>query len=76
MVLCTTTGSGGSRMSRRLDPDEPAVEAVGPPVGSVIGPSGVWPAGGGRGWRWGRGGWLAGQRPKVKGPNMAREGGE
>ena len=55
MVLCTTTGSGGSRMSRRLDPDEPAVEAVGPPVGSVIGPPGGGPARGGRGWRRGVG---------------------
>ena len=54
MVLCTTTGSGGSRTSPRLDPDEPAAEAAGPLVGGVIGPPGVWPAGGGRGQRRGR----------------------
>ena len=59
-------------MSRRLDPDEPAAEVAGPPVGGIIGPPGVWPAGGGRGRRWGQrlgmgaggrgGGWLARQR--------------
>ena len=54
-MLCTTTGSGGSRTSPRLDPDEPAAEAAGPLVGSVIGPPGVWPARGGRGRRRGVG---------------------
>ena len=48
-------------MSRRLDPDEPAAEVAGPPVGGIIGPPGFWPAGAGGG---GGGRQLAGQRPE------------
>ena len=42
MALCTTTGgSGGSRMSRRLDANEALPEAAGPPARDILGGSGA-----------------------------------
>ena len=38
LVVCTTNGNGGSRMSWRWDADEPAAEAETPPVGGFFEP--------------------------------------
>jgi len=73
VALCTTTGgSGGSRMSRRLDADEALPEAAGPPARDILGGGGalegeegraVAGLGTGRRLAWGcRAGALAGRR--------------
>ena len=36
VVVCTTNGNGGSRMSRRWDADEPAAEVETPLVGGIF----------------------------------------